>query len=275
MDSTLQWNITCSEITDEELVQVAQIIEQSTHDGMDPNMPEDTFLKYVYVYELCGRPVEEHDGFPTPVRRLQTSALTSDIKMYHLVEKECDFDCSEEMFDGTDAALATIVDDGSLSESIQAGSNDIITAVINGKSNSTFVVQTSSPTTQPSKSPSTSPTEFVCDVVVGTECSGPLDMSCLCAGLECFAEPTSPTGFACKEEESQGTYAPSKHPTPNPTPRPTPIPTIAKSSKQTKSSKVTPSPVTPSPITPKPVTPRPTAAKSNKSSKVFGTTPTV
>lgn len=153
MESSLQWNISCAELNDTTIVDVAQIIEKSTKDGMDATLPSYIYLTYVYVYELCDLQVSDHAGYPSPGRRLETAS--SLIKMFHIVEQECNYDCSDEIFQATDEALSTIVDDGSLSEAIQTASGDIITAVINAKVNSTFTVQTGSPSTGPTSSPTT------------------------------------------------------------------------------------------------------------------------
>lgn len=92
-------------------------------------------------------------------------------------------------------------------------------------------------------------------------CSGPFDVICDCAGLECVDDMTSGSGYSCGEPEDTGTSSPTKKPI---TPSPTNHPIGSKSSKQSKSTKVTPKP------TPQP-TSRPTGSKSTKSTKTLKT----
>jgi hypothetical protein len=113
---------------------------------MDSTLPKDLLLEYVYVDKLCNATVGEHTGFPI-ARRLEVG--TSDIKLFEVVSKSC-VGCEEEIFNTTNIALVNIVNDGSLSSSIQNKSGGVITAVINGNITSNFIITTSRPTSAPS-----------------------------------------------------------------------------------------------------------------------------
>ena len=162
MDSTLKWNTTCEEYaTYAELVAAARIIEESVIELTPPKLPGDTNLDLVHVYELCGVFLD-HGGTPVDndTRRLQLDiVLTTDIKMYQIVSKKCITECSDQMFDDANSALNEIVDDGSLTKSIQDNSLGVIKAVINPNNenvDSDYETITASPTVTPG-SPSSSP----------------------------------------------------------------------------------------------------------------------
>jgi hypothetical protein len=156
VDTTLVWNITCDSINSTTLVEVAKIIEKSVYQDLDSQLNPDTTLDAVYVYELCGQKLETHVGFP-PGRRLQQN---SEIKMFTVVSEACASgdvgQCGQDLFDQANAGLVTIVGDGSLSNTIQVNSGDVIAAVINGITNSTFnVTSTNAPTRSPVSSSTT------------------------------------------------------------------------------------------------------------------------
>eukprot|EP00956_Cyclotella_meneghiniana_P041850 scaffold242052_cov26-Cyclotella_meneghiniana.AAC.1 len=159
MDSTLKWNTTCGAYaTYDELVAAAKIIEQSVIDMI--NLPGDNTLNLVHVYKLCNTTID-HGGTPVikKSRRLQVAVVTTDINMYQIVSKQCNTDSSQEMFDDANNALKEIVDNGSLTKSIQSNSQGVIKAMINPNSeavDSVFVTMTASPTVTPG-SPSSSP----------------------------------------------------------------------------------------------------------------------
>jgi hypothetical protein len=159
VDTTLVWNFTCDTINSTTLVEVAKIIEKSVYQDLEPQLNAGTTLDVVYVYELCGQTVETHVGYP-PGRRLQ-SAPQSDIKMFTVISEVCASSdvgqCGQDLFDQADEGLDTIVGDGSLSNTIQDNSGNVITAVINGITNSTFnVTSTNAPTRPPVSSTPTS-----------------------------------------------------------------------------------------------------------------------
>jgi hypothetical protein len=152
MESTLTWNITCSLINTTTLIEIANIVEESVYNTMDSTLPNDLLLEYVYVDKLCNTTVGGHPGFPT-ARRLEVG--TSDIKLFEVVSKNC-VGCQEDIFNTTNAALVEVVNDGSLSSSIQNKSGDVITADFSGNVTSNFTVTTSRPTSAPTATPVTS-----------------------------------------------------------------------------------------------------------------------
>ena len=121
MDSALFWNITCplNGTADE----VADIVAKSVYDG---TVGETDGLQYVYVYELCGESVSS-TPYPSG-RRLQTEE--SAIRLKSIVTTTCN-GCEDDMFNEATDALVKIVENGSLSESIQDNSGDVIAAAIN------------------------------------------------------------------------------------------------------------------------------------------------
>jgi hypothetical protein len=131
------------------------IVEEATYNSVNTNLQNDTQLEYAYVYELCNTTVGNHTGYPSS-RRLEAS--TSEIKLYQILSKECD-GCQEEMFNDTTTILQTVVNDGSLSSSIQNKSGDLITATIDPNITSSFTVITSSPTSAPTAAPVTVSTQ--------------------------------------------------------------------------------------------------------------------
>jgi hypothetical protein len=146
MESTLTWNITCSLINTTTLIEIANIIEESVYSTMDSTLPNDLLLEYVYVDKLCNTTFGERPGFPT-ARRLEVG--TSDIKLFQVVSKNC-VGCQEDIFNTTNAALVEVVNDGSLSSSIQNKSGDVIAADFSQNVTSNFTVTTSRPTSAPS-----------------------------------------------------------------------------------------------------------------------------
>ena len=151
MDAGLTWNVTCP-LPDP--VAVSGIISQSVYQGMNPKLQPGE-LQYVYVYELCGEGVA-FSPYP-PSRRLQNAE--SMIRLKVVVEASCET-CEDDLFNEADQALVSIVSDGSLSESIQSNSGDVITAVI-GDTVLTLletVSPTSSPTVPPTGPPTNRPT---------------------------------------------------------------------------------------------------------------------
>jgi hypothetical protein len=155
MASTLKWNISCSVLNDpRSLIDVAQIIERSTYDDIAPLLTIET-IELVYVYSICNRMVGNHPGYSgKSTRRLQNSI--SEIKLLTYVSSGCDR-CSELIFNETAHALAQVVDNGTLTKSIQDNSNGTIRASINPGVDSTYVI-VGNPTTKPSTSPTSSPT---------------------------------------------------------------------------------------------------------------------
>ena len=151
MRSTVEWNITCSELNDTSIISVAEVVEQSIYEGMQPEM-NSMSIELVLVTAMCNQTVGAHPGYSGPsTRRLQTIPMT-EIEFTTTVKYNC-IDCSDEMFDITNSALVTIVDNGSLTTIIQGNSNGVIQAVINpGSTNSTLedsVTTTNQPTNRP------------------------------------------------------------------------------------------------------------------------------
>jgi hypothetical protein len=136
MDSTLQWNIECSGLNGATLVNLAQIVEKSVHNGLISQLLDEE-LQTIYVYELCGLPVDEHSPYPNGARRLQTGS-SSEIKMYSVVSAIC-IGCQQEIFTVTNNALKTIVENGSLTDSIQSESGGTIEAEIGPVVESSYV----------------------------------------------------------------------------------------------------------------------------------------
>jgi hypothetical protein len=151
MNSTLTWNITCSAVnTEAARIDVANIVEESTYGTVGSRLTSDIQLELVYVYELCGFTIGTHTGYP-PARRLQTS--TSDVKLYQVVSKNCG-GCEAEIFNATDTALTAVVNDGSLSDSVEQNSGNTISAAFRNVT-SNYSPATSRPTKQPSLKPVT------------------------------------------------------------------------------------------------------------------------
>eukprot|EP00956_Cyclotella_meneghiniana_P026809 scaffold58903_cov38-Cyclotella_meneghiniana.AAC.1 len=290
MDSTLKWNTTCEAYaTYAELVAAALIIEESVIELTPPKLPGDTNLDVVHVYELCGVFLD-HGGttVDNDARRLQLDiVLTTDVKMYQYVSKKCITECSEQLFHDADNALYEIVDDGSLTKSVQDNSEGLIKAAFNPNGedvDSGYVTVTASPTVtpgSPSSSPSSRPsrTPITFSPVTSSPTAAPFACGLFedpCSLIPDVPEGTCCLGFTCNEntfvcddgEDGPGSDSPtaSSPVTSRPTNRPTLFPTASKASKQSKSAKPTPSPVTPKP-TPAPATPRPTAAKTSKYTK--------
>ena len=153
MDASLTWNITCPLSSSDWIV--ATIIEVSLYDGMNPLMQPGE-LQTIYVYELCGQPVTAHYPYPSD-RRLQTAE--SDIRFKSIVTSICN-SCEDIMFQDAEAALKSIVLGGSLTESIQKNSGNVITAVIGDTVVATYETISNPPTSSPSvaKSPTNRPT---------------------------------------------------------------------------------------------------------------------
>lgn len=154
----MEWNITCSLVNnDTSRLQVAEILEQSVYDGLDPLLTKET-IELVYVYELCDETVANHNGATSLSRRRLETLNATEIKFYLIVSRACNA-CDGEMFNETNEALIVIVDNGSLSNDIQNKSGNEITAVISpGSVNSTYNLQANSPTGNPSVAPTPQPT---------------------------------------------------------------------------------------------------------------------
>ena len=131
---------------------LAQVVERSVYDGLDSQSLNGQ-LQNVYVYELCDLPVDEHSPYPNGVRHLQTSSSSSDIKLYSVVSALC-IGCQQEMFTVTNNALKTIVENGSLTNSIQSESGGTIVAVIGPDVSSSYDT-VNAPTGAPTHKPST------------------------------------------------------------------------------------------------------------------------
>ena len=139
MDSTLQWNVECSSLDSAALVTLAQIIEKSVYDGIESQLSNGNgVLQSTYVSELCDQLVDEHSPYPDGLRRLQTGSST-DVKLYSVVSSDC-IGCQQEMFTATNNALTTIVENGSLADSIQSESGGTIDVVIDPVVDSSFVI---------------------------------------------------------------------------------------------------------------------------------------
>lgn len=254
--STLETDINCTGLTDQQILELAQTTEVSVYETA--NLPAGYSLQLVKVTETCNRTVLPHDGYP-PARRLQSSS--SEIVLYEVVSAVCN-DCQEEMFNTTKTSLETSIASGTLTDAMADNSGGVIVVNISPNITSNYTETTSrptkSPTKAPTKAPFPTPAPFFCNVDNTTACV--TDMDCACAGLICRS-----TGF-CGDVETNPDV-PSSSPTPKPvtpkpvTPKPvTPRPVASKSSKKGKG---TPKPVTPKP-TPAPVTPKPVSSKSSK-----------
>lgn len=115
IDSSVEWNASCSELNATALVEVAQVIEQSVYEGMSSNLKNGETINFVYVYSLCNQNVENHTG-SVFARRLQ-SGNTSSISFLTTVTSGCE-NCASFVYTESKYALETIVDDETLSNTI-------------------------------------------------------------------------------------------------------------------------------------------------------------
>jgi hypothetical protein len=208
MDSTLQWNLTCDGLNDTLFVELAQIIEEAVFEDMKALLTNDT-VDLVYVSTLCDQTVDNHDGYPvSSLRRLQSFNVSA-IGLTTTVSSECD-GCSETLFNASNSALTTIVDDGTLTESIQNKTNGAIQAAVSPGVNSSFTVVTKSPTIAPNPTPTKSPIKST---------NSPTTTSPINKGPPTSAEPSAQPTTAMPVNQSPPTSVP-------PTSRPTKVNTF-------------------------------------------------
>ena len=146
MDAAVIWNATCP-LSDP--IADAEIVAKSLYDSMELQMAGD--LQTVFVYELCGDAVLSVP-YPPIARRLQSGG--SEIKFKAIVTDTCSA-CDNQLYQRTDAALDTVVADGSLNSSIQNNSNGTMTASIGSVVGTSYTPMTNPPSKAPTHAPTT------------------------------------------------------------------------------------------------------------------------
>eukprot|EP00804_Cyclotella_cryptica_P029791 CCRYP_020655-RH/>CCRYP_020655-RH protein AED:0.16 eAED:0.17 QI:189/1/0.94/1/0.62/0.82/17/1256/1313 len=152
MYSTLEWNLTCVNISDATILYIAKVVEKSIFERIDPKpIPQKVEVGFVLLVLICDRPVSNHTPYTVNAVRLLEGNPLSEIEFItQVTTRDCD-NCEQMMFNATNSALETIVKDGSITSDIQSNS---IQAVINpNRTYSTFTLITSTPTKRPSSFP--------------------------------------------------------------------------------------------------------------------------
>ena len=145
MDVTMTSNIDCSQNNNTATTNIIQI---SVMSGMNAQLQSSgVVMLSITVYQICGGSVR---------RNLQSTE--SDIKFYGVATAACG-NCGTQLGQLTEAALVTIVSDGSLSDSIKNNSGGAITLDISGAVVNSFETISNPPTPAPNGSKSAKDTK--------------------------------------------------------------------------------------------------------------------
>ena len=142
--ASITWDVTCP-LTDPGTV--AEIVAKALYESINPSVVSD--LQKVIVKELCGEVVPEKPYPPSTIRHLQSGQ--SEIIFTGTITHACS-DCDNQIIQAIDAALNTIVLDGSLTASIRSISNGTLNATVGRVVSTSYSIITKPPTNAPTKS---------------------------------------------------------------------------------------------------------------------------